>query len=310
MSNNLPLISIIIPVYNVEKYLREALDSVVNQTYTNLEIIIVNDGSTDNSLNICNEYKDRDDRIRVISVPNGGLGAARNHGLNHATGEYISFLDSDDYCPNNAIELMYNALIDNGVDLTVGNCQIVIDDGQKLTPQKIPERKCEIISGIDLIKSLLIGASSACVRLYKKSLWDGLRFPEGVINEDEPILIEVYGRCNKVFMLDDVTYYYRKRSNSITTSDFSVKKLDMYYNAVNNEKLVAQIDEVLTEPAQYKVIKSLLYCLVNLYKKKRNDEEKQACKKLRADLRNYRKEGYLKNPLLPISYRILGYLFL
>lgn len=308
MSSNLPLITVIIPVYNVEKYLRQALDSIVNQTYTNLEIIIVNDGSADSSLNICEEYSKKDNRIVLISVPNGGLGAARNHGLEKATGEYIVFLDSDDFCPLNAIEMMFNAYENEGVDLVVGVCQIMIDDGKTLVPQEGVVRKREVISGIELIKSLLIGASSACARLYKRSLWEGLRFPVGVINEDEPILIEVYSRCKKVLMLDEVTYYYRKRLNSITTSAFSVKKVDMFYNAVKNEQLVAQIDPSLIDPARYKVIKSLLYCLVQLYRKKKNDEEKQVCKSLRIQLRKYRKQGYLSNPLLPVSYKILGYL--
>lgn len=308
MRSNLPLVTVIIPVYNVEKYLRQALDSVVNQTYSNLEIIIVNDGSTDSSLNICEEYSKKDNRIVLISVPNGGLGAARNHGLEKATGEYIVFLDSDDFCPLNAIEMMFNSYENEGVDLVVGVCQIMIDNGNTLVPQKSSYRKREVISGIELIRSLLIGASSACARLYKRSLWEGLRFPVGVINEDEPILIEVYSRCKKVLMLDEVTYYYRKRLNSITTSAFSVKKVDMFYNAVKNEQLVAQIDPSLIDPARYKVIKSLLYCLVQLYRKKKNDEEKQVCKSLRIQLRKYRKQGYLSNPLLPVSYKILGYL--
>lgn len=310
MSNNLPLISIIIPVYNVEKYLRDALDSVVNQTYTNLEIIIVNDGSTDNSLDICNEYAKNDRRIIVISIQNSGAAVARNRGLDCATGEFIVFVDSDDYCPLNSIESLYDSYKNEQVDLVIGNSLTIQDNGQNSDISRKNDRVREVISGVEMIRRLLIGASAPWARLYKKSLWEGLRFPEGVINEDEPILIQVYSRCNKILMLEEVVYYYRKRENSVTSSQFGIKKLDMYYNAVNNEKLVAQIDEVLIEPARYKVIKSLLYCLVNLHKKKRNDEEKQACKKLRADLRNYRKDGYLKNPLLPISYRILGYLFL
>lgn len=310
MSNNLPLISIIIPVYNVEKYLRDALDSVVNQTYTNLEIVIVNDGSTDNSLDICNEYAKNDRRIIVISIQNSGAAVARNRGLDCATGEFIVFVDSDDYCPLNSIESLYDSYKNEQVDLVIGNSLTIQDNVQKSDISRKNDRVREVISGVEMIRRLLIGASAPWARLYKKSLWEGLRFPEGVINEDEPILIQVYSRCNKILMLEEVVYYYRKRENSVTSSQFGIKKLDMYYNAVNNEKLVAQIDEVLIEPARYKVIKSLLYCLVNLHKKKRNDEEKQACKKLRADLRNYRKDGYLKNPLLPISYRILGYLFL
>lgn len=310
MSNNLPLISIIIPVYNVEKYLRDALDSVVNQTYTNLEIIIVNDGSTDNSLDICNEYAKNDRRIIVISIQNSGAAVARNRGLDCATGEFMVFVDSDDYCPLNSIESLYDSYKNEQVDLVIGNSLTIQDNGQNSDISRKNDRVREVISGVEMIRRLLIGASAPWARLYKKSLWEGLRFPEGVINEDEPILIQVYSRCNKILMLEEVVYYYRKRENSVTSSQFGIKKLDMYYNAVNNEKLAVQIDEVLTEPARYKVIKSLLYCLVNLHKKKRNDEEKQACKKLRADLRNYRKDGYLKNPLLPISYRILGYLFL
>ncbi len=141
----MPKISIIVPVYNVENYLKKCLDSIVNQTFKDIEIILINDGSTDNSLNICKEYAKKDHRIRLINKPNGGLSSARNVGIDLSTGEYLGFVDSDDWIALNMYEKLYNLCKIFNADIS--QCKYIRNNEQKLnTPLRI-----EIFNGINVL---------------------------------------------------------------------------------------------------------------------------------------------------------------
>lgn len=211
---DLQKVSIIIPVYNVEKYIKQCLKSVLNQTYKNLEIILVNDGTKDNSMKVIEEYL-QDERIIIINKENGGLSSARNSGLDKVTGEYIYFLDSDDWLEENALEILINNSSD--IDIVRGNFNYY--DEIKNT-KRLPKFRLEYNKNLEG-KFLLQDGVEVMVwnKLYKTSFIkkNNLKFVEGIIHEDEEFTFKTYMLNPKVKYLEKVTYNYRvNRANSIT----------------------------------------------------------------------------------------------
>lgn len=216
-----PLVSVIIPVYNVAPYLREALDSVIYQSYKNLEIIIVDDGSTDGSGSVCEEYKN-DARVTVIHQENHGLSNARNAGLDLMKGECVAFLDPDDAFHPEFVEILLKAMITTHADMTV--CRYVVS----LTSGRITEGKKTQLSGpplkqggygrIDSLRALVDGRLNMSVwnKLYRKDLWNDIRFPDGHNYEDIDTMYRVLDICDAVYMTDQSLYYHRRRPRSIT----------------------------------------------------------------------------------------------
>jgi len=219
-------ISIIVPIYNVEKYLRKCLDSIINQTYKNIEIILINDGSPDNSLNICKEYQAKDERIIIIDKQNGGLSDARNAGLDTMTGEYVTFIDSDDWITEDYCETLYNNLKKYDADISGCNNIRAEDDYTVIkNNDSINEVEYNNIEAISAFQDT--GQVMSCAKLYKNSMFDNLRFKKGKINEDEFIFHRIFYNCNKYVYTNKIMYYYRKTEGSIIRSPFSVKKLDI-----------------------------------------------------------------------------------
>lgn len=229
------LISVIIPVYNVEKYLERCVKSVINQTYKNLEIILVDDGAKDNSGIMCDELAKLDDRIIVIHKQNGGLSDARNHGLNIAKGEYIGFVDSDDYIAEDMFETLYNTIMENEADISIvsfyemyNNKLIGVRDSGKL----------EIMNKLEAMKELLIDTkiqSYAWNKLFKRELFNDLKFPTGKNFEDIATTLLLFEKCEKVALLEKPKYYYLRRDDSIvgvrnskTYTDYLEVILDKY----------------------------------------------------------------------------------
>ncbi len=227
MSEN-DLISIIIPIYNVEKYLKECLDSILGQTYKNLEIILVDDGSPDNCGNICDEYLKKDSRIKVIHKTNGGLSDARNHGINIATGEYICFVDSDDYIDKYYIEKLYMTIKKEGVKLA--QCNILRVDDEKNILKKIGYEKKVVKSGKNIIKEQygvhVIENTVVWNKMYAIELFKDIRFPVGKIHEDEFTTYKILYNLDKVAIIDDYLYYYRENDDSIMKQKFNIRNLD------------------------------------------------------------------------------------
>ena len=224
------LVSVIIPVYNVEKYLAKCLDSVINQTYKKLEIICVNDGSTDKSADILAEYARKDERIKIITQPNAGLSAARNTGIENCSGEYIYFIDSDDYISNDAIEVLAKIMTTEDVDMAYGRVQCFGDmPGQYLTDkQQYVDRYTRNIGKIETTNNLRANIlSTAWNKLYKKSIISkfNLRFPVGLINEDEYWLWAYGIHCKNYYVTDRVLYFYLQRANSIMATRDNDKKI-------------------------------------------------------------------------------------
>lgn len=220
--SSVSLVSVIIPIYNVAPYLRECLDSVVNQTYHNLEIILVNDGSVDESEEIAKEYLS-DSRVQLISTPNGGLSKARNIGMDKANGEYIYFIDSDDYIDLEFLEEMVRIAQENGVEI-VCNEQIVRFEGddrefrQEKGPKVLIPNSRNIVIG---------GAVWRCLFARSLIIASGVRFLEGKIHEDEGFLYMIFPLCQKFALYCGRPYYYRQRLGSIMDQHKKFRSYDL-----------------------------------------------------------------------------------
>lgn len=240
MGNTNSLISVIVPIYNAEQYLEKCIDSIINQTYTNFEIILVNDGSTDNSGSICDEYAKKDSRIRVIHKENGGLSSARNVGLDNANGEYVSFVDSDDWIEQDMLETLYNSCEENNAEISCGGRYDVYP---KSTIVGLCPKNSECISRIEMIKKLFASVEcdcSVCDKLFKRSLFNEIRFPIGQINEDEAIFYNLLGGATCIALVNKPLYNYFHRASSISTSDFTERKLIYMENAIKIKNLVIE----------------------------------------------------------------------
>lgn len=225
------LVSIIIPVYNVEAYLSQCIESVINQTYKNLEIILVDDGSTDNSGMICDEYALKDDRIKVIHKENAGQSSARNIGINQSNGSFIYCLDSDDYITENAIEMLFNKAKSEDADIVFFEAFSFCDSGElsKQTYQR--NRQYKTSSGIEMFDSLSINKEfrvSVPLFFIKKSLLadNNLEFKNGVIYEDMLYAFQLFVYAGRVSHCHESLYFRRYRSNSTMTSKKTVKNFE------------------------------------------------------------------------------------
>lgn len=226
-----PLISIIVPIYKVEKYLKECVDSILAQTYQNFELILVDDGSPDSCPAMCDEFAKRDSRVVVIHKENGGLSDARNAGLDIARGKYICFVDSDDYIAPTMYEVLMKRIVSDKSDLAVCEYVRVYDSGEKLKNKQLHQKahnKC--YTSNEFIADLFIHNSGAYVvavnKLYHKNIFRKLRFPVGKQHEDEFIIHHVIAQCKKISYIEDELYYYRQREGSIISKGFNVKSLD------------------------------------------------------------------------------------
>lgn len=219
-----PLVSVIIPVYQVEKYLDKCIYSVINQTYKNIEIILIDDGSKDNSSKICDKWLLLDQRIKVLHCNNGGGGKSRNRGLNKASGEFIVFVDSDDYIHENMIECLYS-YFSNEVDIVECDYIETFDNNAKF------EYEVTCRSKLYTSKEALIQNINDCLfkqvvwnKMYRKDIINNIRFPEGKIIDDEFWTYRVIGNANKLIHIDQKLYAYRQRKESIMHSKFSLDR--------------------------------------------------------------------------------------
>lgn len=212
MDKEQPLISVIVPVYNVEKYLKKCVNSITSQTYENLEILLVDDGSTDSSGQICNEFEKNDARIKVIHKKNGGLSDARNAGLDRAKGQYYAFIDSDDYIQDNTIEIMLNAVKKNKSEIAICNMIRFLEEGETLQFY-CPTDHEVLYQGKQRYKTL--NQPSVCNKLFEAKLFEGIRFPKGKYYEDTFVYHEVLYRANNIVLTGTDSYWYLSREDSI-----------------------------------------------------------------------------------------------
>ncbi len=223
------LISVIIPVYRVEAYLEKCVDSVLAQTYPDLEIILVDDGSPDKCPAMCDAFAARDSRVRVLHRANGGLSAARNTGLDAASGRYVGFVDSDDYIAPDMYGKLYAALRATGADMSICGYECVDEAENAVMP--LPPLREETLGPDELFERVETAQgkgryATAVNRLYKRELFEGLRFREGKLYEDEFLAPHVIARCAAVTVVPEALYFYVQRSGSIMNAAVTVRRLD------------------------------------------------------------------------------------
>ncbi|MCM1518074.1 MAG: glycosyltransferase [Pseudoflavonifractor sp.] len=221
-----PLISVIVPVYNVEKYLGTCIDSLVSQTYPNIEIILIDDGSTDNSGSICDMYSETHSNISVYHEPNGGSSVARNKGIDVSTGEYICFVDSDDWADKHMIESLYGNIA--AYDADIATCQevIVTDEGCRSHREHGGIRLTDAMAAVeDILYQRDITPAPWC-KLFRRSLFDSLRFPPGILYEDLALIYRLFEISARIVVSGERLYYYRQRRNS-NIGGFKLRRLDV-----------------------------------------------------------------------------------
>lgn len=226
------LISVIVPVYNTQIYLSRCIESILSQSYGNIEVILIDDGSTDNSGSICDEYAQKDDRIIVIHKKNQGLSSARNQGINRSIGKYICFVDSDDWINERYIELLYKAIIETNADLAICNFEYVYDVRKGVKEKKVVALQKKICTGKEALRELM-GERCVCYvvawnKMYKKELWKNLYYPKGFIHEDEAVVHRILARSTRVVCIEEELYYYRQVQGSIMNAGRNVKHMDKY----------------------------------------------------------------------------------
>ena len=226
----LPLVTVIVPVYNVASYLDTCLTSLVKQTYTNLEITLVDDGSSDNSSSLCDNWANSDKRIIVLHQQNKGLSAARNTGLDHAHGAFYAFVDSDDYVELNYIENMLTRILTDKTDMVI--CPFIREDQNNHpleTQDKTSVNQSTILSQQECLNRCRMGYEYilAWNKLYRSTLWSTYRYPSGKIHEDEFAFHHIVAQCSTISVIPDRLYHYVSHDGSITHSKYSVRNLDI-----------------------------------------------------------------------------------
>jgi glycosyltransferase involved in cell wall biosynthesis len=283
----MPKISVIVPVYNVEKYLHECINSILSQTFTDFEIILVNDGSQDSSGMICDEYASKDNRITVIHQENQGQAAARNKALTIAKGEWIHFVDSDDLIHPQMLEVLYGAVDEN---TQISMCGLI--KGIDLTDDFFsPKNDCNFKkSPINEEELILIYRDEyqywiACAKLIKKTIIEKYPFTVGKIHEDSAVAFKWINETEFVNITDEQLYFYRTNPNSTTQTDFSLKNLDVLWAIEEQIKFYENTD--------FNKIKKMVYdnyavvCAKMYYRLLENQEWTEEAKKLKKKLRTF-----------------------
>lgn len=278
MTNPSPLVSIIIPVYKVEKYLDECVRSLQKQTYRNLEIILVDDGSPDRCGEMCDRYAAEDGRVRVIHQKNSGVAEARNTGLRTAAGEYLFFADSDDLVEANAIEQLLNIMDTYGADMVCSECCYINSAGDRVEKQDlITEPK--VMNTAEAMRYFAPKEWAPWNRLMRASVHRDIFFPPYKIHEDEALKFRLLERCNIVVEIGIATYLYRQREGSITASDSKTDRMDMFYSRRDNYEYLASNHPDITEFFLPNMCDAALFNLEVLIKKDesayRNDRIKE-----------------------------------
>lgn len=268
------LISVIVPIYNVEKYLSKCIDSILNQTYKNIEVLLVNDGSTDNSEQICLEYAKKDNRIKYLKKKNGGLSDARNYGIEHANGEYLSFVDSDDYLDCTFLEKLYYSIINNNTEVAVCSYELINElDNKVINTINIPSHT-EKTTGIEIMKGVLnfkFRQPFVVVwnKLYKKYIFKNLRFEVGKLHEDEFMVHKLWYYTKNISLVNEPLYKYLRRENSITQSQMNLCRFNSLIESFL-DRINFYCKKKETE-FEYITITSFMTFIINFYNDHKND---------------------------------------
>ena len=270
------MISVVIPVYNVEKYLDRCMESVVKQSYKELEIILVDDGAKDSSGRMCDTWATRDSRIKVVHKPNGGLSSARNAGLDIITGKYVMFVDSDDVLSDKLVSTLYAQLIENQAQLSICDPLHIFDDAP---PEFEETGRTSVFEPVAAIREMWYQRSflaSAWGKLYKAELFHDIRFTVGRFYEDIDIMHEIFWQCKKIAYYNAKLYGYVHRDESITTQKFSKRDLDIFIISDKMLRFAAEKDKSLPPAAESYATVAALRIYLNAPEKGFENAVKQA----------------------------------
>lgn len=296
-----PLVSIIVPIYNVEKYINKCVSSLVHQTYKNIEIILVDDESPDSSGKICDAWAVRDNRIKVIHKNNGGLSDARNAGIAEATGQYIGFVDGDDWVSINFVEDMMNALISTQADIAICRFAQVFKDGRVIANSRLPEKPEQLTRKEFFQKLLEDGEITNHVwrKIYRRNLIKNNLFPVGMNFEDIYVMPEIGKMAKKIVEIPNIDYFYRQNNEGIIKDVSKQNILDHFNATVRAQKLISQDEPTLARYASgWQVIKDLSI-IDDLEKSSLKKQDKAELKKLL--YQNIKKQKISLNDLAPIG---------
>ena len=305
--NEMPLISVIVPIFNVKDYLRKCIDSILAQSYKKIEIILVDDGSTDESGEIADAYARKNKKIKIIHKQNGGLSSARNAGIEAASGEWIAFVDSDDYIDECFLERLYNLAQKNNADIATCSFKAFTNDGSIL--KKSPEWPNEVLDSEAAIRSVFKDKLPAyvCLSLFRSSLFlsSGMRFPEGKEFEDIAIRIKLLKNAKTVTFTNEKLYYYLMRGDAITGKKFSKKRYDDYMYALSEVKdyLLKNGTEKERENLNYFLYYSQNTLLNYLAREKSTKENMKFWRQIRKSLRELHKDVKFPSTKTKLLYK-------
>lgn len=229
------MISIIIPIYNSAQFLDRTFKSVLKQSHTDFEVVMVNDGSTDESEKICTSYAESDERFKYISKSNSGVADARNIGLENAKGDFISFLDSDDTYDQFFLEILYNGITNKDVEIAVCNINGINKEEKKIPSDFGLKAKNTVISDTEFcLKQNFLGSASLCNKMFKKEVFQNIKFPSGMLFEDNYVFHEIFGNAKySVLLINQYLYNYHYNINSVTRSAFTFLRYQDYITGLN-----------------------------------------------------------------------------
>lgn len=281
-------ISILVPIYNAEEYIEKCLESIINQTYKNIEIVLVEDGSTDNSMQIIKKYEKQDNRIKIISIKNNGVADARNKAIENATGEYLTFVDSDDYIEKDYVETLYTNLKKYEADIAVCNCYNIIEKTANKTYKTFKINKVQEFNNIEAVENLFyynFFRHSPWGKLYKKDLWNNIKFPVGKNYEDLATIYKLFLKSKKVIYIPKEKYNYLIRQGSIVHNE--MKKEDVEAILEYTQKILKDITQnypTLIPAAEYLVT----YLNLSLWKKVPAGKYKEYDQIIKNNIKKYR----------------------
>lgn len=279
------IISVIVPAYNVELYIARCLESLKNQSFTNFEVIVVDDGSKDNTVKIIEQFVRCDTRFKMVQQKNSGQGSARNHGIKLAEGDYLSFVDSDDWVHRDYLMNLYNSIKSSGADIAMCNVDRVWADGKRKNNNSI-YRKAEIIT--DMVNYLPRASMSVCDKMFKRSLFDDLYFPEDIKFEDFALMPQVLIRAKKMISIEDVLYFYFWREGSTTNQ----KKINRDILKAQHVLEKSELNEKCPQMLQMFFVKNVMGSLIWGILKEENSCD---------EVKKIMEEGILKYPELADS---------
>lgn len=276
------MISVIVPIYNVELYLPTCLESILSQTYQDLEIILVDDGSPDNSGRICDEYAKKDSRISVIHQKNAGQSGARNTGLDMARGEYVTFVDADDYIESDAYEILMTEVARTNVDILLFGHNLIKDCNERDTKSKKHEIKSTILGSDELWYEVFGNLNNAVWnKLYKRELIGRKRFKLGLFHgEDLLFNLEYINECSSALLISLPLYNYVKREGSVTTSNFSKKKLDEIVSKDFARELILKYCPKMLSIAEIFCFRARMNVIRSIYRSGKEHENVELLKQL------------------------------